>query len=239
MINQREQVVRSQYEDALAQIDGVMATKITLTDEGAIGCIHIFANAQRLSEEIVEDALHIFRTKFGLEAEPEYISVTQDDLAQQWDAYIGGSKIVPVEDNQGMAQAGAGRMPRFRLLCVNTVITGLEMEVAVQIGFQGEVYEGTVRGPKTSSGRLFMVAAATMQAVSKFLDGRAALVADEVVKTKMSQRDSILASVTMITEDDEETLLGSVFVKEDENEAVSKAALDAINRKIMLFAEKG
>ncbi len=238
MINQREQVLRSQYEDALAQIDSVMASKITLNDEGAIAGINILATADRLSEDILEDALHVFQTKFGLEAEPQYISITQDDLSKQWDAYIGSNKIIPVEPPLNGAPAAKPLFPRFRLLCVNTVITGLEMEVSVQIGFMGEVFEGTVRGPKTSSGRLFMVAAATMQAVSKFLGDKAALIAEEVVKTKMAQRDSILASVTMITENEEETLLGSVFVKEDENEAVSRAALDAINRRIMMLAGK-
>lgn len=236
MINQREQVLRSQYEDAIAQIDGVVAVRIALSDEGSIANISILAGPERLSEDIIDEVLHVLLTQFGVDTQPKYISVTQDDLSKQWESYIGSNSIVPVEPGGGVAYNSENILPRFRLLCVNTIVTGLEMEVSVQIAFQGEVFEGTVKGPKSSSVRLFMVAAATLQAVSKFLGGKAALVADEVVKAKLAQKDSILASVTMITEHDEETLLGSVFVKDDENEAVSKAALDAINRRIMMLA---
>ena len=230
MANINGKVLNIQYEDAIAQNDGVIFTKVVLSEDDAIEKIDIMADESHLPQEIVDAALEILQERFHVDADPDVITVSQEELSREWQAYLSNN-TTEVSRSYNDQHNGA-LFPRFQLLSVNTIVTGLEVEVRVKVSFQGKIHEGVARGPKVSSGKLFMVAAATMQAVSNCLNGKALLIAEEVIKMQMHQRDSILASVTMVTEQNEETFLGSVFVKEDENEAASKAALDAINRRI-------
>lgn len=234
MANITGKVLSIQYEDAIAQTEGVMFTKVALSENDDIEKIEITADETHLPQEIINTTIMILKERFHVDADPAVITVSQEELGKEWLAYLknNSNSIASVPDNGPSKQF----LPRFQLLSVNTTVTGLEVEVIVKLGFMGKVYEGVACGPKVSSGKLFMVAAATMQAVSSCLNGKALLIAEEVVKTQLHQRESILASITMVTEQNEETFLGSVFVKEDENEAASKAALDAINRRIASMA---
>ncbi len=228
MVNPKERVLRSQYEDVVAQIPGILAAKIQLTEDGYIDHLKVLADPECPPEEIRAQVVGALSHQCGIETTPQMVTVTQENLGREWVDFLGGETV----STEPAAAEQVQEPLRFRLISVHTTVSGMEIEARVGIQFGDQQEEGVVRGPKTSAGRLFMIAAATMQAVSKFLHGKVCLVTEEVVKTKMAQRDSILASITLITEDEEETLLGSVFIKEDESEAVGRAALDAINRRL-------
>jgi hypothetical protein len=94
------------------------------------------------------------------------------------------------------------------------VSSGLDVSASVSLTFQGRVVRGESTGTATQSGVQRAVAAAALHAVEQLIDSKA------------------LVSVTMVSSSGTDRLTGSAMVREDARQAVIRAVLDAVNRRL-------
>lgn len=200
---------------ALEQIRGVLSARAVLDDEGQVQEVHVLARRNRHAKQIVRDVESVCTAQFGLPIDHRRISVAQIDDEDSPD----GPSVI-----------------RIYPQAVQVNNTGSEVEVKVElISDEGGVYVGVASGAQSAANRLRLVAMATLFAVEEYLGDICSFVLDDVVSFEISRFTGVLAGITLVTPQGEEGLIGSALVKRDVSEAVVKAVLNAINRRLLLI----
>lgn len=197
------------FQDIIMKIQGVTHAKVVADDED-LREVHVIAGTSRSAKQIVRDIESALLAIFGYRVDRKIISIAQIDTGESKKTinrivYQGIS--VHVEDNN------------------------VECEVRLSCG--DEEFVSTKSAISTSANRKKVVARATVAAVEKVI-GRAPMFdIEDVVLNKSRDINFVNVVTNMITRDDEEILIGTAIVKSDVNEAIAKATLDALNRRVM------
>ncbi len=211
---QRERV--KDYERLIGQIRDVISARVITDTQGNIEEIHVLAGSGRSPKQIVRDVESAFMTQFGLSVDHKKVSIAQ----------VQDQGEVPLEPT------------RVKLGSVSFSAAGPRADCHVQLELSGDTYEGSAAGANSASGRLRLVALATVAAVEQYFKSATMFSVDEVVAQTLSNRRVVNVILTLLTGSGEESFLGSSLVKDDEREAVARATLDAINRKIAVLVKK-
>ena len=199
-------------EKIICKVKGVISSKIIMDEKNRISEIHVLADSRRSPKQIVRDIESSLLIKGSIVIDHKKVSVVQTQGDEQ-----------PQDSN------------RPRLVTINSLSSGLSAEVQVQLSVGENLYEGVALGANISSNRLRLVAAATLDALETLLDAKAKFVVEDIVKIRLGRNEAVNVSVSVITAQGEDFLLGSAYIKSDDREAVGKATLNALNRKISLF----
>jgi hypothetical protein len=114
---------------------------------------------------------------------------------------------------------------------VQLVSSGLTTSVTVSLSHEGRVVEGRADGTATAGSLHRSVAHATLRAVEQVSDD----VRFDVEHVEVAQTGSdrtALVVVTMVTERANQRLSGASVVREDVRQAVIRAVLAAVNRRL-------
>lgn len=200
----------SVLQAAIQRIDGVLNVRV-INENDEIKEIHILSNHLRAPKQIVRDIESSLIAEYDYRIDRKIISIAQiknDDIKE---------------------------VKRIKLEGISMNTVGNFAECTVTLKYEGEEYTEIQSGIKTISGKRKIVALATIKAVEKIL-GQASLfdIQDVIVN---NNKDSTVVSVlvNMIEDEKEEILVGATIVHSDVNEAISKAALDAVNRRIQII----
>lgn len=199
------------YETLIQQIRGVVAARVVLDSLGNFQEIHVVSNLERNPKQIVRDIETAVMVKFGISMDHKIISVVQ--IAEDYCSLNQGSW-------------------RPRLTTVQTLVSRRKIDVSVSLSIQEKNYDGLASGPNTNGNRMRLVATATLNALEQFLEDKVTLAVEDVAKMTFAGSEMIVVSVTLVTADSEQTLLGAVFAAGDEGQSVGKATLAAVNRKL-------
>ncbi|MGE5573368.1 MAG: hypothetical protein ACM3ZU_10175 [Bacteroidota bacterium] len=211
-----EDVDIDDVNEVLSQIPGLNAVKIIVDGKRMITEVHCTSIELRSPQELVRDIETVLYAKWGLKIDHRRIGVCvfKDMPQMELEALIGRRlKIERVYLNLGKHTADS----------------------IVELGLQGRVYTGTAVGPATKYGQYQVVAQATIAAVEAFLRTRSMLSAGEVRLIKMLDEDVVLVSVSVIGMQGEERLVGTAPVRSYETDAVARATMDAINRRLLVW----
>lgn len=194
-------------ENMISKIDGVINIKLVI-EEDDLKEVHILASSTRAPKQIVRDIESALLAAFDYRIDRKIISIAQ------------------------IASEEYGEIRRIRFGGINFKTESNALECSVTLLHEGEEFSEVVTGVKTAANRKNIVATATVKSVERVL-GQAYLfsVEDVIVSTS---RDISYATVlvNMVLGDSEERMVGSAIVKQDLNEAIVKATLDALNRRI-------
>lgn len=130
-------------------------------------------------------------------------------------------------EREAPAPAAPARTARPALARVASETTGFDAGVRVLVRLDGAEREGVARGSATAG--LKLVAEAVLDAVKPQLGANAVEVEFADVVTAGS-RQVALAMFRLLTGRGDHVVVGSAIVRRDPNDAVAKAALDAVNR---------
>lgn len=197
------------FQDVIGKIQGVTHSKV-VGDEDDIQEIHIIAGTSRSAKQIVRDIESALLAIFGYRVDRKIISIAQIDtdiIAKAIDRIIYQGISVNIEDNN------------------------VECEVRLSSG--EEDFVSTKRAISTSINRKKVVARATVATVEKIIGQSSIFDIEDVVINTTREVNFVNVVANMITKNDEEILIGTAIVRSDINEAIAKATLDAINRRIM------
>jgi hypothetical protein len=194
-------------KNMIAKIDGVMNVKLVIEND-EITEVHILANNLRAPKQIVRDIESSLLAAFDYRIDRKVISIAQ----------------IQTEDTEALR--------RVKYSGIDFRTEGNALECAVSLIHDGEEVSELVTGIKTAANRKRIVANATVKTIEKIL-GQAYLfnIEDVIVNTS---RDITYVSVlvNMVLNESEQTMIGSAIVQHDVNEAIARATLDAVNRKI-------
>jgi len=201
------------WEQAIKQIKSVIAARIKVDYQGEIEEIHILAGSGRAPKQIVRDVESILVAQFDLQIDHKKISVAQVE-----------------DDEDGTFATVEATRPKLAGVTLKTVNGMAEVRVELLTG--DKIIEGIVQGPSSVHNKLRLLVEATLKALSPLTLDKFIFVTEDVGITELAKQQIALVSITLITSAGEQSLTGCALVRNDDREAVVKATLDAVNRKL-------
>lgn len=208
------QVTLEEIEQTLCMISEIRAARIVASSYGEIQEIHVLALPSKSPKQLVRDIESTVMARFGIEVDHKKISIAQL-----------GEEIPEI----GAPPKGA---PRARIDYVHTQISGVNATVSVNLDFDGTSHEGTASGPASSSGRGRLVALATLDAVARKMGSEIGFALEDVNILQLGQEKVAVSCVVVVTPHGEQAYAGSALARQNENDSIVRATLDAINRKL-------
>lgn len=197
----------SQFQDIINKIDGVINSKVISENDEVIE-IHVLANNLRSAKQLSRDVESAIVAAFDYRIDRKVISIAQINTDEERDI----------------------RRIRFDGISYNTADTSAEC--SVKLIYEEKGFAVTKTGIKTSSKRKKLIAEATLNAIENILGKESIFDVHDVVEITRGEISFVNVLVNMMVDENEEYLIGSALVKNDINEAIAKAALDAVNRRI-------
>jgi hypothetical protein len=151
---------------------------------------------------------------------------TSEPVAQQGPA--AGSTVVDSVD-PGVQPA---RTTRILIQKMQLVSAGLGVTTEVTLGWAGAPHSGESDAAATPTSVHRAVAQATLRAVDSVLDGSARFELEQLEINQLGPDRAVVVVVSMLTKSGSERLTGVSVVREDVRQAVIRATLDSLNRRI-------
>jgi hypothetical protein len=195
----------------LTLLKDVFDAHIDVDDEGEVISIGIFSNGNRHPKEIKRDVEEIFRNQMGYRVNHTKISIVEEIR----------------EENKEL-------FPRVKFLTAYQLFKTPEViEGVVQIQHEDKIVEGRVEVLKFEMDLELLIAQATVNALMKVLPDHRLRV-NQVKEMEMGSHPIICISITCTHKEkrDDGIYVGACIRSKDLLTSVSKATLDALNRKL-------
>ena len=130
--------------------------------------------------------------------------------------------------------------PTLRIVCDNVGVTSSDMTVRAEVLLRaGEVeVVGKAEGPNHADSDMELIARATLAALSSLLIDPVLLHIREVRLERVGRQEIILSAVDLVEGRNSDTLFGSCSTRHNRQQAVVFSVLDALNRRLNLYALK-
>ena len=209
MADAPKEIRLTECENLIKQIRDVISANIVLGEGKEIEEIHVLAEETRNAKQLVRDIETLLRVEYGIDLDHKKVSIVQ--LSKNHKAFQG---------------------KRLKFSAIQYSLQGTQIEALVELTSAKRSCQGKSCGVNSSSNRLRLFAEATIEAVSSYLDVNSNVFLEDVVQHKVGNRNLISAALTYIQGPVEECLIGSALIKQDEKEAVVRATLSALNRRV-------
>jgi hypothetical protein len=179
-------------------------------DGGGLGLLRLGLSPGVDEVQVASKVGRLLRERFGLGVDADQVQLIED----------AESPAIPTQ---------SGVRPVISRM--QLVSSGLDVSAIVSLPFQGGVVRGESTGTATQSGVQRAVASAALRALEQLIAGRARFELEHVEVTNGHNRTA-LVSITMVSGTGADRLTGSATVREDARQAVIRAVLDAVNRRL-------
>lgn len=201
-----------EIENLLCQIDDVKAARIVVDPNHNIEEIHVMANSSKGPKQLSRDIESILMAQFGIPVNHRKISIAQIN-------------------NQDIKVNKA----RPKLVLVKHEVSGRKARVSVILEYAGIEYEGIEDGPTSKMGRLRLVASATLRAIEKVVSDLYGFALEDITAINLGRDMAVITSIAVLSSNNDEMLAGCALVRGDEREAIVRAVLDAVNRRLEML----
>ena len=195
------------FKDTIDKIDSVISSKVVSTENDLLE-VHILTNNVRSPKQIVRDVETAIYTIFDYKIDRKIISVAQ--IETEYDE----------------------KLKRIKFEAITFTTSDNTTECSLTLTYEEQEYRVSQMGIKTLSNKRKIVADTTIKVVEKILGQTAIFDIQDVIVHTSGQITFISVLVNMLIHGNEETMVGSALVKNDVNEAIAKATLGAINRRV-------
>ncbi len=124
------------------------------------------------------------------------------------------------------------RPPRILIQRMQLVSAGLGVTTSVSLSWLGEAYLGESAAAATPSSVHRSVATATLRALEEVVGSAARFELEQLEINQLGPDRAVVVVVSMLTKLGSERLTGVSVVREDVRQAVIRATLDALNRRL-------
>jgi hypothetical protein len=208
-------VIATDYAEivaALRAVPGVAEADVVPDDDGGgLGLLRLGLSPGVDEVQVASRVGRLLRERFGLGVDADQVQLIEDAETLDVSSQSGHRPVIS----------------RMQL-----VSSGLDVSASVSLTFQGRVVRGESTGTATQSGVQRAVAAASLHAVEQLISSRARFELEHVEVTASGRDRTALVSVTMVSGAGTDRLTGSAMVREDARQAVIRAVLDAVNRRL-------
>jgi hypothetical protein len=197
---------------ALRTVPGVAEADVEPDDAGGgLGLLRLGLSPGVDEVQVASKVGRLLRERFGLGVDADQVQLIEDATTPDVPAQSGKRPIIS----------------RMQL-----VSSGLEVTATVSLSYREATVKGEATGTATQSGVQRAVATATMRAIEDLIGGKARFELEHVEVSRSGRDRTALVSVTMVSGSGTDRLTGSAVVREDARQAVIRAALDAVNRRL-------
>jgi hypothetical protein len=204
------------FEDAVRQINGIRAASVVTGPDAVPTEIHVLASTGKAPKQVVRDVQSLALASFDLDVDHRIVSVVQ----------IGDDD--PIE---GVADVVADSAPRPAITSIMVRTSGAESEATVTLASGGHIFESKVIGPGAASHRPRLVAQATLKALGELLGTQAEI--ETAVLQQVGPRElAVVVLTVMVPRLGEQAVVGAAIVRGDASDAVARAVLAALNRRL-------
>jgi hypothetical protein len=211
------------FEDELRRLPGIIAASVVTGPDAVPTEVHVLAEPGKAAKQVVRDVQSYALAKHGLAIDHRIVSVVQ--IGADEVGIPPHPEIDPVEDLEEPVP------PRPAITSIMVRTAGTESEAVVSLATGGHVFEGRVIGPGAASQRPRLVAQATLRALDELL-GTTAEVESAAVVMVGSREVAVTVLSVMVPRSGEQVVTGSALLRGDESDAVARAVLDALNRRL-------
>jgi len=197
-----------EIEKSINKLNGVLFSKIVLAEDQEIKEIHVITKDFCSPKKISRDIESLLIAKHNISIDYRKISIAQ------------------VRDEQDYSQ-------RLKFLDITVSSTEENLQVIVKLENKDKIFEGKINCANWNKNREYIIARATLDAITSFLNGKIFFQVDEIRKLKIDNKEIILISINLISSQGKENLVGAALVGDDPNKTVGIAILKAINRRIL------
>jgi hypothetical protein len=169
--------------------------------------IHVLAGMNRNMKQLVRDIQSAINAKLGINIDYKVISIAQ----------INESDFKEI---------------RLQLYGISVKSIERSIEAIVTLTYEDKLYEGKVTRVKSRNNKCKAIAEATLLALENYLKIGQTFYVEDAKSIAISSGDLCICVIGYILDGKEELLSGCSLINTDENEAVVKAVLSAVNRKI-------
>lgn len=194
-------------ERTIEKIDSIVSNKIILDNNGQIEEIHIVSDGSRNAKQVSRDIQSVLIATYGMNIDYKKISIA----------------AIP-EISLGKREA------RMKLEKVSHEQVGNKALVKVVLSNHMGSFEDCLEGPNTARSVDRMLAQVTLKCIERAYNYNDMFVADDVSTVQLSSDKIVFAIVACLFNGQEKRVTGSCLVRNNYDEAIVKATLDAINR---------
>jgi hypothetical protein len=224
-----------EFEESLRQVPGIRAVSVVTGPDAVPTEIHIVASRSKGAKQVVRDVQSLALAAHDIDIDHRIVSVVQFD-----DDEDGLPAVITLPDSAGSSEDRGNRdqrdsasesVPRPVIASISIRTAGAEADASVVVSTGEQSYEGRSIGPSTMSHRHTLIARATLDAVGELL-GLPAEIEFATVSTMGTRRMAACVIQVAVPRVGELVLTGSALVRNDEADAVARAVLDALNRRL-------
>lgn len=206
-----------EFETSLRQISGIRAARVVTGPDRQPIEIHVLATREKSAKQVVRDVQSLAMAEFDLEIDHRIVSVVQldgdDDVAMQ----------VP--------RADLPVANRVTIAAIAVELAGVYAQVGVTLLSGQASVTGSSKGAAGAANRPRLVARAALDALGQLIDLDAAEV-DQAQVVSVGGREIAVCTVQFVTAAGEQVVCGSAVVRNDAADAIARAVLDALNRRV-------
>lgn len=207
---------------ALRDVPGVADADVEPDADGGMGLLRLGLQAGVDEVAVATSVGRLLRERFGLGVDAERVQIVEDAQVQPPPPAAEPDVEVP-------HQRVAGRPAISRM---HLVSSGLDVTATVTLTSDGRTAAGESRASASPTGVQRAVASATLRAVEQLSGDIARFELDHLEITQLGSDRTVVVSLTMLSSRGTERLTGAAAVREDVRQAVIRATLDALNRRL-------
>jgi hypothetical protein len=197
---------------ALRSVPGVAEADVEPDDEGGgLGLLRLSLSPGVDEVQVASKVGRLLRERFGLGVDADQVQLIEDAETPE-------------------LPRNAGRRPIISRM--QLVSSGLDVTAAVSLSYREGTVRGEATGTATQSGVQRAVATAALRAIELLIGTSARFELEHVEIARSGQDRTAIVTVTMVSSTGTDRLTGSAGVREDARQAVIRAALDAVNRRL-------
>jgi hypothetical protein len=207
-----------ELEEELCRLGGVLAVRVVGDRIGRPVEVHVLADNSKPAKQTVRDVRSVAQTMFGLELDHRIVSVAQFDTNESDET---PARRDPVRNET-----------RVRVASVRFDSHGVRATAQVTLAAGEHQQTGFAEGSVAAIGRPQLVAAATLDALRHVEPAADAVHLSAADIARVGKNRIAVVAVVWVEPPLELPMSGSAMVRRDRDDAIARALLDAVNRRI-------
>lgn len=204
---------------ALRDVPGVADADVEPDGEGGMGLLRLGLKPGVDEVAVATSVGRLLREQFGLGVDADRVQIVEEA-----DLGVRSTPAPQVADPRSVGRPAISRM--------HLVSSGFDVSATVTLCSDSRTSSGEAHGSASQSGVHRAVAAATLRAVEELSGGIVRFELDHLEVSQLGAERTVLVALTMVSERGAERLTGAAAVREDVRQAVIRATLDALNRRL-------
>lgn len=231
---------------ALRAVEGVADADVGPDTEGGLGTLRLDLEPGCDEGAVATQVSRLLRERFGLGVDADRVTVADNHLETTVEA-TPDTPDVPVAEPEptfveNVSESRLVSLPEPRvnlrpaIAKMHLVASGLDVSASVTLSSGTRTATGEARGLASQSGVHRAVAMATLRAVEALVGEGFRVELEHLEITPMGATErTVVVLLTLLTAQGSETLTGAAAVRDDVRQAVIRATLDALNRRLELL----